>query len=70
MSKITVHDMKTSPEFQDKYPEYMNQGKYKKPKRGLIYYLDLMAILYFALIGFDYLSNKVTKPTYKIKRHL
>jgi len=70
MSKITVHDMKTNPEYQNKYPEYMDQGRYKKPKRTLLYYLDTIAYTYFALIAFDWLSNKLEKPTYKIKKHL
>ena len=55
MSKLTVHQMKTSPRYQNKYPEYQDQGK----RNRLYDFFDNMCQVYFLLLGFNWLSNKV-----------
>ena len=55
MSRLTVHEMKTMNKYQNKYPEYQNQGK-----RNRFYdFIDNVCQVYFLLLGFNWLSNKV-----------
>ena len=55
-TKLTVHEMKTDPKYQNRYPEYQNQGKRSK----VLDVIDNICQAYFLLLGFSWLSDKVT----------